>query len=641
MRSKKSFFNSMLCRKNLTHFWPVWVLYTIFLICVIPIRILLLSTADRINYGGEDREYTMLWDYLYTVFGNVEGRGDYMVIISLIIGIVVAAVVFAYMYNNKSSHMFHSLPVTRLELFFSNYIAGILMLIIPLVLIFLSSVIVCILCGITALEYLMLWFLIMAGESFFFYSMSILVGMFVGRLMVMPIFVVILNFLYIGCRYILTSLVGTISYGLSESYANRQNSILSPVLYLRNHVGIVNGNPDEFGTPQFEVRGMEYVAVYAGIAVVFTILAYLMYRKRNLETAGEILSISITKPVFRWGMSACVAFLSAMVLNNVLSQVVRSPIGEFVEVLLSVCLVGFMTFFITEMFLKKKIAVFSKKRFLECGVFMGLSALLVIGMECDLFGMERRIPPIDKIDKISVEMYYELEVSDTESMEELMAIHRQIIDSKSEFEQYESMDYEHREMMQAEFDYYLTNGDVIVRSYMIPIAPAYYKNADSVVSKLYAVSVEPENYLKGNVCVNYNTVRPSMMQLDIINSALEYESVDIPPAEALRIYNAYIKDIKEGHIYLNTTNDWTAREPFFYANTLYTELYREHGVIPTWDEQKWMGTESAYYGRTLTLNVKCTNTIAILKELGYIDEDRRLMTEEEYSDLSEVLYETE
>lgn len=635
MRSRKSFFNSTIFKKNLTHFWPVWLLYSLFLMVRIPIRILLFTINNHAGHIGiQEKKMAVLSDYLTTLFGGIDTDGLTTVAISFMAGVLIAGAVFSYMYKNRSSHMFHSLPVTRTELFFSNYMAGLVMLTAPLMLVVVSTVVVCILCGITALEYLLMWFLVMAGESFFFYSMSVLVGMFTGRLMAMPVFMVILNFLYIGCRYIVTSLMGTISYGLSDSYANRQNSILSPVMYMKNKVSLVRtGNWEEYEVWKFEVCGMKYVAVYAGVAVVFMLFAYLMYRKRNIETAGDLLSVKMIKPVFRWGVAACVAFLSAMVLNNILQ--VRSPKGEFVEVLTTVCVVGFLTFFAVEMFLRKRFAVFTRKRFVESCVFIGLSALLVIGMEYDFFGLEKKIPEADTIDSILVNMYYPIEEDDAEDMEALMAIHRQIIDSKQEFEQFERIDS--TEMKRVEFDYRLKNGDLMVRSYMVPIASSYYKDADSVASKLYAISMEPENYLAGNICLNYDEVRPSSMKLDLINQELEYNSVEIPPAEALKVYHAYIRDMKEGHIYLNPTNNWEDRERFVYVNQLFVE-YQNQIVLPTWAEQGYMEETVQYYGTTLELNTKCSHTIAELTILGYLDETEGLMTEEQYDRLGKGLF---
>ena len=46
-------------------------------------------------------------------------------------------------------------------------------------------------------------------------------GMFSGQLLAMPVFTIILNVLYIGCRYVITCMISTIGYGMANSYADR------------------------------------------------------------------------------------------------------------------------------------------------------------------------------------------------------------------------------------------------------------------------------------------------------------------------------------------------------------------------------------------------------------------------------------
>lgn len=43
MRSKTSYFNETVFWKNITHFWPVWLIYTILLLCMVPLRLLVNS----------------------------------------------------------------------------------------------------------------------------------------------------------------------------------------------------------------------------------------------------------------------------------------------------------------------------------------------------------------------------------------------------------------------------------------------------------------------------------------------------------------------------------------------------------------------------------------------------------------------
>lgn len=94
----------------------------------------------------------------------------------------------------------------------------------------------------------------------------------------------------------------------------------------------------------------------------------------------------------------------------------------------------------------------------------------------------------------------------------------------------------------------------MVRSYDVPAAKNYYENADSVVSRIYAMSMDPENYLKGNLMVNYDDPNNHIisMEFDTYDQNLEYGSINIPDERAQEIYDAYLKDIRAGHIYLNT-----------------------------------------------------------------------------------------
>ena len=236
MRSKTSYFNETVFWKNITHFWPVWLIYTILLLCMVPLRLLVNSGISYEGYSAQEIKEIKMNNFMQILFSD--GSGALIALLSLAIGIIVAMAVFYYLYNNRSSHLFHSLPLKRTELFISNFLSGICMLVVPVLLAFILGTVCCIMQGITSLQYLLAWALMLTGESFFFYSMAIFVGMFSGQLLAMPVFTIILNVLYIGCRYVITCMISTIGYGMANSYADRMNSILSPVIYLSNKVGV-------------------------------------------------------------------------------------------------------------------------------------------------------------------------------------------------------------------------------------------------------------------------------------------------------------------------------------------------------------------------------------------------------------------
>ena len=145
MKSKTSFFNTVLFKKNLTRFWPIWSLYLLILIFQMPVT--LFKQALSITLYSSDS------------FTNLECLADVIrsglaVLPICIFSLISAAVVFSYLYNSQSCYTMHVLPLKRRELFFTNYISGISFMVIPQIVAFLFSVIVCIVRNITHVEYL-------------------------------------------------------------------------------------------------------------------------------------------------------------------------------------------------------------------------------------------------------------------------------------------------------------------------------------------------------------------------------------------------------------------------------------------------------------------------------------------------------
>lgn len=70
MRSKTSYFNETVFWKNITHFWPVWLIYTILLLCMVPLRLLVNSGISYEGYSAQEiKEIKMNNFYADPVFG--------------------------------------------------------------------------------------------------------------------------------------------------------------------------------------------------------------------------------------------------------------------------------------------------------------------------------------------------------------------------------------------------------------------------------------------------------------------------------------------------------------------------------------------------------------------------------------------
>ncbi|MCI5620042.1 MAG: ABC transporter permease [Lachnospiraceae bacterium] len=623
MKSKRSFFNGMIFRKNLEHLWPLWMIYTIVLLLMVPANILANLNFSYSGYTEAELQQLRLNNYVFSLFRGI--GYEWKSLVTAVAATIIAMAVFRYLFQERSAQAYHAMPLSRRELFFSNYLAGLTMLLVPALLAFFGGVIVTVLSGITALEYLLAWLLIFSGECFFFYSMAVLICMFTGQLWVVPVFQLIFNVLFIGVRYLVTSLMGTIGYGLSQSYANRQNSIFSPLIFMINRIGLrykENYDSWDMVNYEFEIVGFRYLGIYVVVALVMSALAYLLYLRRKIEMTGDVLSIWETRPLFRWGVAVCGAFLCGMCAFGLLSNWIRTPRAGFVVVLVAVVLGALFCFFAAQMLLEKRIAVFQKKRIGEGLICCFLCSIFVISIKCNAFGLETKIPDADEIVSARVSMFYQVDLETPEGIETIRRIHRSIIDSKDEFLAYQSDFALSDDVRWTEIDYVLKDGSRMVRSYGVPISAAYMENQDSVASVIYGLSMDPENYLRGNIGKDYDKIKIQSMSIDLYRSDLEETYIDLTDAQAQQIYNAYIKDIRQGHIVLWTNDEvW---EKNYYMNSLMMEYTTDKGA-----------RDFTY--TNLSLNSQCSYTIELLKRMGIINEEQRLITWPEYERISKEM----
>ena len=120
MRSATSFFNFTLLRKNFARFWPIWSLYGLFWLAVLPLNIL----SNRIHWdGGMARSLPL--NYL-------DGGPSAAVTLTALFGLLCAMAVFSYLYQSRSVGMLHALPVKREGLFLTNYLSGLSFFALPL-----------------------------------------------------------------------------------------------------------------------------------------------------------------------------------------------------------------------------------------------------------------------------------------------------------------------------------------------------------------------------------------------------------------------------------------------------------------------------------------------------------------------------
>ena len=183
MKSKKSFFNKTIFKKNVTLYWPIWTVYTILLLCVQP-------GVLGVNYyysGRHNNGVSFTYGSLLSNFISVL-QLDFWVYITTFVSILVGMAMFHYLYNHKSASMIHAFPVDRTQLFVTNVISGLAFLAVPQTLSAVVTAMIALCNGISEVHYAGIWLLLMLGVDVVTFSVVTFCAMITGHIVALPVY---------------------------------------------------------------------------------------------------------------------------------------------------------------------------------------------------------------------------------------------------------------------------------------------------------------------------------------------------------------------------------------------------------------------------------------------------------------------
>jgi len=435
MRSKTSCFNGTLFRKNLSRYWPLWGLA---------------------SFGGAMFPLAMLLELLHNGFrfwSPLETRQAYYTVlsygvpvISIVYAILCAMAVWSYLYNARSVGMMHTLPVRREGLFVTNVLSGLTMMAIPYAVTGVLLVLVSLLFGGFEPVGVLVTVLGVMGESLFFFGLATFCALIVGNIFMLPALYGLLNFIAVLTDFMVNLLAQGFCFGLNSSYSGTVEW-LSPVVYLVQKISPNNTYEtqwvtDRLGGQRYETSVLTSVtlengwliAAYAAAGAALLGLAWLLYRRRRSESAGDVVAVGWMKPVFRYGCAVYAAILGGRLLYALLWDSFQS--GRYFTVLpMILCMIagGAVGYYAASMLLAKTPRVFKTTWKGMLAVALGCAALCG-AMKCDLFGVVRRVPAPDSVKLVNVyaagSNYYLTPGKDDALIEEVRTLHQTIIDDK-------------------------------------------------------------------------------------------------------------------------------------------------------------------------------------------------------------------
>ena len=648
MRSAKSWFNGALYKKNLTRFWPIWGLYLLIWLFVLPISLVL----D--NHVTDRFAYRTVLEYI----------GEVGLPLTVVFSLLAAVAVWSYLFNNRSACLMHTLPIRREGLFLTNFLSGMTFMVAPNLIILVLTLLAEAATGVVGVSALVVWFFGVSLMELFFFCFATFCAMCTGHILGLPALYGVFNCLVVGLVALFDLALERFVFGytgIEGVYSAAE--WLTPVWKLANNLEVrVERVNNELVNSTAWLSGFGYILVYVILGLILAGLALLLYRRRHMERAGDVITVSWMRPVFQYG----VAFCCALAFGTLLFEMFRYDLPDTAWTLLFFMLIcGAVGYFIAKMLLEKSFRVF--RCWKGCLPLLAALVLLTCAMEFDLVGYERRVPDVEDVEMISISNistapyddgdYIGMETENPEIIRAAVAIHQTIVEEKDAIEddpyggawgEDTEFGYSVRIKDYAEFNvsYLLKNGKAVHRDYTVPVFAEDLSDPDSLTFKLDALVNMPQMIemvygLSGETADNI--VEMSLSSYRVDDEYDGYENVAISKDAYKKVFEAVMADFAEGNIGRRYLMDDKERMNNCFVNDLEIVFYRGKAKAET-----AVGNMSAVIAETkpvpidlpastepeiiteritVTLQTTSRHTLAALSEIGVLDGQVNLLTQ--------------
>ncbi len=578
MKSKISFFNPGLFKSTLRRFWPLWVIHFAGWFLFMPMLTL-------INSMGSNR-------YDDFVFGISKSAIFAAPIVAFIMAIISAMAVFSFMYSSRSTGLIASLPIRREAVFGSVWLGGVCAVIG-------SNIVVALLTFLfspgadvnsaLAFKAICTWLGVYSMQFILFFGIASITAVMTGSIVALPILYVIFNFFVFGMEAIIRTHFSYLIWGMANFAYSSVLDFLSPIIYMTGDFIpelTYRSVPYTFDMPYaneciaFTFNHWLPVIIYCIVGLILSAAALLMFRKRRMESAGDVVAVRCLRPVFKYGVAACSALCGGLLLYAMLYSLFNVPALSVVIMIPSMIIFAFIGYFGAKMLLEKSFHVF-RGGWVGFIVLCCLCAVFTLCCDLDVFGIGSYVPEIDEIESVS--LYSVSDVKRPGAIESYRELHLKILSQKDKYENFNSYVEDSASLM---FSYSLKNGNTVTREYELPLD-------NELVDEYY------ELMNASDVLLDYFTPRIPVTVENCSYAELytsDGNELSIAPEQAVDFYeNALIPDIEAGNKILNTDA--------YYVATMEIALVSSDESSP-----------DGYYYLTVDISVDCTECISWIQK---------------------------
>ncbi|MFP7495165.1 DUF6449 domain-containing protein [Terribacillus saccharophilus] len=517
MPSKTSSIKKQIILHDIRQVGWLGVLYFLALLLILPIHII-------IQYSNPQAREFMEKGNLFLYIPEIQW------LLSITVPVLMGILLLRYLHKKQTSDFIHSLPIKRASLYHHHLVAGLAILIMPIILNAL------ILLGLQAFSgigdyfnmmHVFSWLGIILFLNVFMLLATFFTGMITGMFSMHFVLTYILVLLPAGLALLLFANMGILFIGFPiEYYTNIAIYKFSPISYF-----LYNFNPDP------DLTWIVTLA-YAAAGILLYLAAYWLYVNRRMEATSQAIVYPFMRPVFRYGVTLCF-----MMAGGYYFHVVSFSFAWVIFGYVAGSLIGFI---IAEAILNKTWKIYSSyKSYL---IFVVSLAVILLAVNLVKENYENKIPAADNVEKVYFGDSYSytgnpedlepgtkpLFFTDKQDIERVRALHEQAIDAPKADDYYEG------DLRSTFIVYELKNGKKVARSYT-------YSLDDSAELKSLQYEIEGTNAYKyaNNAVFNFNS--DEIYGVDVTSNSMKQSSTTISDPQLInKLLEAIKKDIEIG-----------------------------------------------------------------------------------------------
>lgn len=434
---------------------------------------------------------------------------EFQVVLYVIMPVLAAISSCRYMHMKGSADFYHSLPVRRSQLFIHQFSLGYMLIIIPVLLIGFSLFMIY---GIVDVDFIyqhediLDWLVVAWTVNTIIYTCSFLIGILTGMSIVQGLLSFIFLFFPAGIVMLTTYNIEQLLWGFESTYFwGEELASVSPIIWLM----------DNF-SQEINVTNPPFLYYWA-LSIATVLLAYWLYRIRDVEAANQPIAFTVLKPFFKFGVTFCFMLLGGAYFGTVQGNVLSWLFFGYV-------FGAFLGYVLSEMLIQKTWRIFHQwKGFL---LYIGISFVVMFSLVFDLFGYETRVPAQENVEEVffSDGMLHqqmdknEANIKNPVLLKHIIELHKYIISQE------ENRNHQQRvygpDATDITITYFLENGSEIHRSYYVPDRKAIQQYLKPIA--------EAESYKRSIVSWLYDEKKQfDMMQVYGMNGSREMADTEV------------------------------------------------------------------------------------------------------------------